>query len=171
MSDIQTSHSGCGRKPACIQGCQVKRHIVLKKKLYPCILDSNQNSFLLLPCSQNLLWCQKIWYFLKIWAATDMHRVKQLWSLNLSMFSRCRPASCLNQDHVTRLSWLFDRYVFVSWNYEDVTCEISREVADSLTAGILIVIHLIMSHSSLNNNRKMPYPVWNCMPYESPQPS
>ena len=53
-----------------------------------------------------------------------------------------------------------------------------REVADSRTAGIFIqdtayfiVIHLTMSHSSLNNNENMPYPVWKYLAYRSSQPS
>ena len=36
---------------------------------------------------------------------------------------------------------------------------------------ILIVIHWTMSHSSLNNNEIMPYPLWKYLPYGSPQPS
>ena len=35
---------------------------------------------------------------------------------------------------------------------------------------IFIVIHWKMSHSSLNNNENMPYPVWKSLPYGSSQP-
>ena len=35
---------------------------------------------------------------------------------------------------------------------------------------IFIVIHWTMSHSSLNNNENMPYPVWKCLLYGSLQP-
>ena len=56
---------------------------------------------------------------------------------------------------------------------------LDREVADPRKAGIFIrdmsyffiVIHWSMSHSPLNNNENMPYPVWKYLAYESPQPS
>ena len=47
---------------------------------------------------------------------------------------------------------------------------------ESCTSGFLygirhvfIVIQWTMSHSSLNHNENMPYPVWKCLPYVSAQ--
>ena len=53
---------------------------------------------------------------------------------------------------------------------------VNREVANSRKAGIFIrdtawfiVIQWTITHSSLNHNENMPYPIWKCLPYGSLQ--
>ena len=53
----------------------------------------------------------------------------------------------------------------------------NREVADSRTAcilhtgyGMFSLLFNEVTHTSGNHNENMPYPVWQCMPYGSPQP-
>ena len=75
----------------------------------------------------------------------------------------------------TKASLLIPQQRF-TWHSTGVLGQHNTEVAESRTAGFsygiryaFIAIQWILSHSSINHNENLPYPVWKCLPYGIPQ--